>query len=252
MRADSKKESVIDALVKIAGEENYKAGNRFPPERELAKRLGVSRNVLREAMISLEAMGVIEKKERQGVFVKSQNTDKLVHNLQQMQLPPVEFMRMQMEVRMMICVPAVEAAAIRRTKSDLEKLWNCFEEFSRLAGSEESEEAGAKWESLLHHLETEAAHNALLSRINESIASMIERNNAFVHSQLVLKDNSWFEHIRHQHETIIRALESHDPCLAGRTLGEHIIESYDAMKKNYPQYSLDGYQIYWEIIKKQS
>lgn len=253
MKNDGKKESILAALAELIGKEEYKAGKRLPPERVLAKEYGVSRNVLREAMISLEAMGVIEKKERLGVFVKSPSaTEDILRNLQYIQLPPVEFMPMQMEVRMMICVPAVELAAVRRTDEDLEKLWNCYEEFTKSYPNEanpvEGELASAKWEALLHHLETEAAHNALLTRINESIASLVERNNAFVHHQLTVREESWFDHIKAQHRKIIAAIESNNPHLAGRTLKEHFVDSYNSMKRNYPQYLLDKSQIYWEAI----
>lgn len=249
---DGKKESVLAALAELTNKEEYKAGERLPPERLLAKELGVSRNVLREAMISLEAMGIIEKKERLGVFVKSSNTNEILQNLQYIQMPPVELMPMQMEVRMMICVPAVELAAVRRTDEDLDKLWHCYEEFSKSypssASAFEAEMASAKWDALLHHLETEAAHNSLLSRINESIAGLVERNNTFVHRQLTTRDENWFEHIRSQHRKIIAAIESNNPKLAGKTLKEHFMDSYDSMKKNYPQYLLDRSQIYWEAI----
>ena len=252
LKNDGKRESILAALTELTSKEEYKAGKRLPPERLLAKEFGVSRNVLREAMISLEAMGIIEKKERLGVFVKSANTNEILQNLQHIQMPPVEFMPMQMEVRMMICVPAVELAAVRRTDEDLDKLWNCYEEFSKsfpsAATAFEAEMSSAKWEALLHHIETEAAHNPLLSRINESIAGLVERNNAFVHRQLTVRDENWFEHIRSQHRKIIAAIESNNPKLAGKTLREHFVDSYNAMKENYPQYLLDKSQIYWEAI----
>jgi GntR family transcriptional repressor for pyruvate dehydrogenase complex len=242
----------MSELIKLTEEERFKTGERFPSERELAKQLGVGRNVLREAMIALEGMGIIEKRERRGVFVRPHITDDVMNNLHHMRLPPFEFMPMQMEVRMMICVPAVEMAALRRTDYDLEKLWQCFDEFSKAGTSSNDPVAtSAKWEALLHHLETEAAHNYLLSRINEGIASMVERNNAFVHHQIIALDDKWFEHIRVQHRTIISAVENRNPGLAGQTLKEHLIDSYEAMKKNYPKYPMGEYQIYWEAMGKQ-
>ena len=48
----------------------YPTGTRLPGERELAEMLGVSRVVIREAEISLEAVGHVEIKVGSGVYVK--------------------------------------------------------------------------------------------------------------------------------------------------------------------------------------
>lgn len=46
-------------------------GERLPSERDLAKRLGVSRPIVREAMIALEIEGLVEIRIGSGVFVRS-------------------------------------------------------------------------------------------------------------------------------------------------------------------------------------
>ena len=45
------------------------AGDRLPTERELVEELGVSRTVLREALSSLEALGLLETRGTRGRFV---------------------------------------------------------------------------------------------------------------------------------------------------------------------------------------
>jgi len=57
----------IGSLIQ-AGE--FRVGSRLPPERELAKQLGVSRPVVREAMIALEIAGLVEVRGGAGTFVK--------------------------------------------------------------------------------------------------------------------------------------------------------------------------------------
>jgi DNA-binding FadR family transcriptional regulator len=54
-------------LLIAAGE--FKCGDRLPPERELARKLGVSRPVLREALVTLEMAGAVEVRGGSGCFV---------------------------------------------------------------------------------------------------------------------------------------------------------------------------------------
>lgn len=54
-------------LLIAAGE--FKSGDRLPSERELARKLGVSRPVLREALVTLEMSGSVEVRGGAGCFV---------------------------------------------------------------------------------------------------------------------------------------------------------------------------------------
>src|SRR5215217_9464011 len=46
------------------------AGQRLPSERDLARQLGVSRPVIREAMIALEIAGLVDVRTGSGIYVK--------------------------------------------------------------------------------------------------------------------------------------------------------------------------------------
>jgi DNA-binding FadR family transcriptional regulator len=63
----------IEALIR---EEDIKAGERLPAERDLAAKLGVSRTSLREALIALELGGVVEVRGGSGVYVSEQAAQK--------------------------------------------------------------------------------------------------------------------------------------------------------------------------------
>jgi DNA-binding FadR family transcriptional regulator len=67
-------DSVADELRRrvVAGE--WPPGERLPPERVLIAELGVSRTVLREALFSLEALGLIESRSTRGRFVTESGT----------------------------------------------------------------------------------------------------------------------------------------------------------------------------------
>src|SRR5512132_3028456 len=56
----------IRALIQ-SGE--FRAGSRLPPERDLARELGVSRPSVREALIALEVEGLVEVRIGSGIYV---------------------------------------------------------------------------------------------------------------------------------------------------------------------------------------
>lgn len=62
--------TVAQSILDMIETESYAIGRRLPGERELAKQLGVSRVVVREAEISLEARGILEIKGGSGVYVR--------------------------------------------------------------------------------------------------------------------------------------------------------------------------------------
>ena len=63
-------EQVADQIGGLVRRGEFVAGQRLPAERDLAKMLGVSRPVVREAMIALEIAGLIEVRTGSGAFVK--------------------------------------------------------------------------------------------------------------------------------------------------------------------------------------
>ncbi|MEN3382756.1 MAG: hypothetical protein V7608_2800 [Hyphomicrobiales bacterium] len=69
-------EQVAGQVTELVARGEFKPGDRLPPERDLAKALGVSRPTVREAMIALEIAGLVEVRVGAGTFV----TDKASHN----------------------------------------------------------------------------------------------------------------------------------------------------------------------------
>jgi DNA-binding FadR family transcriptional regulator len=60
---------IADQIAALIERGEYDAGQRLPPERDLAKQLGVSRPSVREALIALEVEGYVEVRVGSGVYV---------------------------------------------------------------------------------------------------------------------------------------------------------------------------------------
>ncbi|HUM64475.1 MAG TPA: GntR family transcriptional regulator, partial [Chitinophagaceae bacterium] len=58
-------------LVNLLQERKLKVGDSIPKELELAELLGVSRTVIREALLRLRTMGLIESKKKKGAVITS-------------------------------------------------------------------------------------------------------------------------------------------------------------------------------------
>lgn len=60
---------IADQIAALIEKREYAAGARLPPERDLARTLGVSRPSVREALIALEVEGYVEVRVGSGVYV---------------------------------------------------------------------------------------------------------------------------------------------------------------------------------------
>lgn len=63
-------------------EHNLKPGDPLPPEGKFSQELGVSRGPVREAVKSLESLGIIEVRHGEGLFVREWNFDPVLATLQ--------------------------------------------------------------------------------------------------------------------------------------------------------------------------
>lgn len=74
-------QSVQDALRAFILDNKLRAGDPLPPETDLARQLGVSRNSVREAVKAMESLGILETRRGSGLFVRAFSFDPLLENL---------------------------------------------------------------------------------------------------------------------------------------------------------------------------
>jgi GntR family transcriptional repressor for pyruvate dehydrogenase complex len=101
-----------------------KPGDKLPPERDLAQQLGVSRNVLREALRTLEMAGVLhlQKGVKGGAFVQEGDTSRMNDVMRDMLSLGTISLRELSEARIQVLDLAVRLACERARQSDFEAL----------------------------------------------------------------------------------------------------------------------------------
>lgn len=80
-RAPLLHQSVQDAIRAYIIDNKLQPGDPLPPETELGRRLGVGRNSVREAVKSLESLGVLRVHRGSGIFVRDFSFEPLLENL---------------------------------------------------------------------------------------------------------------------------------------------------------------------------
>jgi len=115
-------EEIVEQFKYLIFNEKLKPSERLPPERELAKSLNVSRVSLREALNTLQGMGLVETQQGNRSFVRPITT-RSIHD------PLVSFSKSSpsnilkvFEVRKHLEIVSVSLAVERSTNDDIKKL----------------------------------------------------------------------------------------------------------------------------------
>jgi len=175
-------------------------------EEELARRLGMSRTPVREAVKRLEHENLVRRIPQRGVLVAQPSIGDVVEIC---------------EIRFLLERHAARAAAARVNEGDLSKL---EEEFIALHVSEPSEETvrrGSQVGRHLHHLILEAAGNRQLTEIVMRLTDMMNP------LPLMLTPVRYHETLA-EHRAILGALRARDAEGAAMAMERHI----DAVRRN--------------------
>lgn len=102
--------------------ENIKPGDRIPSERELAETMQVGRSTLREALRSLELLGLIETRRGEGTFLSDHRNHKLVEVLSTFVLQDNQSHEDVWETRLLHEVAAIQAICQNEAASQM-RVW---------------------------------------------------------------------------------------------------------------------------------
>jgi len=80
VKQDKLYQKIVEQIKNLIMDGDLNPGERLPPERDLAEKLNVSRVAVREALLTLEFMGLVEIKRGSGVFIPKELQPELVLN----------------------------------------------------------------------------------------------------------------------------------------------------------------------------
>lgn len=197
---------------------------KLPSERELAALLDTSRTMLREALISLEALGIIEMRGREGLFLVSSGPDELRNIIGQTNVWPVDVLAQIMQIRFILEPRIASTAARQRKEPDMQKLMHCIEELER-AERDDSPEDAASWNTVLHVTIVSTLHNAMLSSFYQHIIDRMQTACRSLRIQIMGTTPEFTKSILRQHQQLVKAIADKDAEKAGALSEQHIIHT---------------------------
>nr|WP_297508837.1 GntR family transcriptional regulator [uncultured Caulobacter sp.] len=181
----------------------YKVDDRLPPEKELAKLYGVGRPTIREAMIALEVLGLVESRHGSGVYV-TQREPPIVEHRPRFELPDIA------EARLVFEVEAAGLAAVAPEEQDLDDLRVLVSTLER-GGADAS---GAERD--FHLIVARAAHNVAVQTV---VRRLLDHQDAALAAQYDQDPHALPAYAPSTaYAEVLAALEQRDPPAARRAM----------------------------------
>ena len=154
-------ESVINYVKSEILSGNLKKGGKLLPERELAKRIGVSRTSVREGLRILQMLGVIESVQGGGNYITGNIEKSITETLSMMFLLQQTDGRQISELRDALENKAIELAIENITDERIKELEAILSEME----TTRDESRAAKLDKDFHYAIIKASNNALLNQM---------------------------------------------------------------------------------------
>ncbi len=217
-------EQVAGQVTDLVARGEFKPGDRLPPERDLAKLLGVSRPTVREAMIALEIAGLVDVRVGAGAFVtdKAKNGTNGSANGRLFEgagSSPLELIAARRTIE-------PEVAALAAKLASPAEIAAIAETIAMISAAQDTPEHRAA-DHLFHVRVGLASHNAVLTAIVDECwadmySPMFERMGAITGLIASRCSPHQRDKTNIEHGDVYRAIAVHDPDAARAAMDRHL------------------------------
>lgn len=225
LTSTSEKTEITPKLIALFGERGLRAGDRLPPEQELARALGVSRPVIREALSVLEVLGLCHTRKGSGRVVAAFHFGNALNRLLLLANPSTDWLNGLLAVRQ-----ALEGAMLPLAISSLSK--EALAELERLTSAMEAKAQRGEYfgdEDRRFHLTLYSPlKNDVLNGLLHLFWSMYDRLD-----ETTLSHSQRLDETAAHHRKILSALQAGDIRRAQHQLDAHFYDTAYALEHRH-------------------
>jgi len=220
-------DKVAAQLIALIEEERLPSGTRLPPERELGERFGVSRTVIREALRSVSAKGLIEARSGSGLHVTSIGGTQITESMRLFLRGHAGTAYKDVNaVRSVLEIATVKAAVRQATDDEIQWLGEIHQRMVKAPDVEAASEADVEF----HRAIAKLTHNELFVVLLDSIGDVlldIRRATLGIPSRPEVG-------VRF-HQRILERIAARDADGAELAMREHLNDAVEAWRELQPQ-----------------
>jgi len=218
---------IADQIRGLIRSGEFSSGSRLPPERDLAKQLGVSRPSVREALIALEVEGLVEVRIGSGIYVRDVNGSKHAEAATEDEAPPGPFELLR--ARYLIEAECAALAAKSARRPQVEAIEAALDDMQR------EHDAGRQplaTDRLFHVRIAEATGNGALVHVMKALWA--ERTGP-LYKQLDHHYDSpgLWDAAMAEHRAVLKAIAAHDAAGARKAMQRHMNMAYKRFSKGW-------------------
>lgn len=207
---------IAEELDRLIADGTFRAGQRLPAERELARSLQVSRSSLREALGLLEMRGRVAIRVGAGAFVSDASARRAV-DAGRAEIAPFDVLR----TRRLVEVEAAGLAARHATPVQLQAL---SEAFARLAADMRANRMQSPADREFHLCIAAASGNGALALVIERLWDEGGRPLSARIEELFVTRGRKRDNIA-EHRAVLDAIRARDPAAARRAMRTHLVNA---------------------------
>ena len=225
---EKKSAYVVKWLILAVKKGEWEVGDRLPPERAIAERLNVSRTAVREALSSLQIVGLVESRVGDGNYLvgsieaEADIDDALEAITESETLVEIWLIRKKLEI-------IIAQLALRKAeRSDIRELERCLAAIEQ-AVNDVDPDAYLSTNSDFHRAIAGAAKNPFLRRSVLPLIEITEHQLAGEVTKATVRDHRM--HLVEIHRRIVDAIANHDEKHIADIISNHFRSSEEVFLK---------------------
>ena len=220
-------DQVLEKVTEMILSGHFKAGDALPPDGEIASKLNVGRNSVREAMKVLQVLGVITRKQGSGTFLADADTGSI--NLKPLLIPLISQIKRPSDLNELRAIFENGTADIvieKGTEENIDYIKSKNEKFIEILKSESP--------SINDAIQADENFHVSLAEVSENQALITLERMIFKLFKFTIEDGlrhqEYYDEMINHHDSVIDAIEKRDKNAIRKLTHDYFNKWTDEMK----------------------